>query len=66
MKNTMLLSARKRARLTQAQLAEKASVSALAYQRYEYGTRTPSVEVALAIANALGTTVEELFSPRKL
>lgn len=62
MKNTMLLSARKRAGLTQAQLAEKASISALSYQRYEYGEREPSVDTALRIAKALGTTVERLFS----
>ena len=32
-----------------------------AYQRYEYGKNEPSVGLAIRIAHALDSTVEELF-----
>lgn len=47
--------------LTQRQLAEKVNILYQVFQRYENGTRTPSVEVAIRLARALNTTVEELF-----
>ena len=39
--------------LTQAQLAKKASITTIAYQRYEAGERVPNVHIAILIADAL-------------
>ena len=47
--------------MTQAQIANAIGVSESYYQSYEYGAHIPSVYVALRIARALDTTVEELF-----
>ena len=53
---------RKAKHLTQPQLAQMANLTSYTVvQRYEYGTRVPGVEIALRIAKALNTTVEELF-----
>ncbi|MBQ8497809.1 MAG: helix-turn-helix transcriptional regulator [Clostridia bacterium] len=53
---------RKQNNLTQPQLAEKAKLSNYtALQRYERGVVIPGVDVALRLARALNTTVEELF-----
>lgn len=53
---------RKAKQMTQPQLAEKANLTSYTLiQRYEKGTRLPGVDIALRIAKALGTTVEELF-----
>lgn len=53
---------RKVKNLTQPQLAEKAGLTSYTLiQRYEKGTRLPGVDIALRIAKALDTTVEELF-----
>lgn len=61
MKTTILKIKRKEKGLTQSEIAEKAKISILAYQRYEYGERVPNVYIAQLIAKALQTTVEELF-----
>jgi putative transcriptional regulator len=53
--------ARKRAGLTQPQLAEKVGVSRPTIARIEAGGHSPSVQVALAIARELGEPVETLF-----
>ncbi len=53
--------ARKRAGLTQPQLAEKVGVSRPTIARIETGGHAPSVTIALAIARALGEPVETLF-----
>jgi molybdate-binding protein/DNA-binding XRE family transcriptional regulator len=50
---------------TQATLAHAAGISRQALFAIESGGATPSVTVALALAAALGTTVEELFGPRE-
>lgn len=50
------------ARLTQEAIAKKAGISCRAYQNYESGGRVPNVYAALKIADALNSTVEELFS----
>lgn len=63
--NVKLKAAREASGKTQEQVAKQAGIVTQAYQRYEYGTRTPSVEVAIAIAKALGTTVERLFPSAK-
>ncbi len=53
---------RKAQGLTQPQLAEMAKLTSYTLiQRYEKGTRLPGVDIALRIAKALDTTVEELF-----
>ena len=47
--------------LSQKELAKKAGVSELAFQRYEYGNRVPDARTAIRIVKALGTTVEKLW-----
>nr|DAW66253.1 MAG TPA: helix-turn-helix domain protein [Caudoviricetes sp.] len=61
MKN-YLSSRRKELKLTQPQVAERAKLSNYTVvQRYERGVVMPSVEIALRLAKALETTVENLF-----
>ena len=59
--DTKLKTARKIAGKTQTQLARECSISLLTYQNYESGQRIPRADVAIRIAEALGTTVEDLF-----
>lgn len=48
--------------LTQVELAQKVGVTARTIQNYEMGERTPSnLEIAQKIADALGTTIEDLL-----
>jgi DNA-binding XRE family transcriptional regulator len=47
---------------TQAELASRAGVSRQLVAAVESGRNTPAVDAALALAHALGTTVEELFA----
>lgn len=47
--------------LTQKQVADLVGIAESAYQRYEYGTNEPKVFMAVKIARALKTSVEELF-----
>ena len=63
--NTQLREAREKAALTQVQIAKKAGISELAYQRYEAGKRTPNATTAILIAHAVNSTVEELFTPQE-
>jgi putative transcriptional regulator len=49
--------------LTQAQLAERVGVSRQTIVAIESGGYAPSVYLALALAEQLGTTVEGLFAP---
>lgn len=60
MKNNLIVR-REKLNLTQKDVADAAGLITQAYQRYEYGTRVPSVEIALKIAKALDCTVEDLF-----
>jgi len=53
--------ARRRAGLTQPQLAAKVGTSRPTIARIEAGGTTPSVTLALAIARELGQPVETLF-----
>jgi putative transcriptional regulator len=53
--------ARKRAGLSQQALAEQIGAGRQSIARIELGTQLPSVEMALAIAGALGEPVEALF-----
>ncbi|MCI4011704.1 helix-turn-helix transcriptional regulator [Brevibacterium sp. ZH18] len=57
-----LKSVRKIAGLTQAQLAQLTGVSRQTIISTERGDYAPSVYLALRIAKALATTVEEIFS----
>lgn len=51
--------------LTQDEIAKKAKISVMSYKRYEYGERIPDAQTAVLIADALGTTVKELWGPSK-
>ena len=57
----LLKERRKALGLTQLQVAQKVGLAESAYQRYEHGRNEPSVGLAIRIARALDTTVEELF-----
>ena len=56
-----LKSSRNQSNLSQAKLAKIVGISETHYQRIEYGLSKPNVTTALLIAQALNTTVEELF-----
>ena len=61
MKNLKLIKARKKAGLTQIEVATKAKISEISYQRIEYGTQRTTIDTAFLIADAVNSTVEELF-----
>ncbi len=58
--NELLKSARLKAGLTQAQLAEKIGVPKSTYCNWEQGTREPNVLKLKQIARALGVTMDSL------
>lgn len=53
---------RKKANLTQRELAEKCDVAVGTIQQYELGKRTPRAEIAFKIASTLGISAEDLYS----
>lgn len=53
---------RKEKGISQAKLAEKLGISQMAVYGYETGIRVPNVLLACCIAEALGTTVENLVN----
>ena len=61
MKINKLKETRKKAKLKQIEVAKATNISIRAYQNYEYGKRVPDVYTAQLIAQALHTTVAELF-----
>ena len=61
MKNTRLIEARRAAGLTQVEVADKARITDVCYQRYEAGQRIPRADIAIEIALAVNSTVENLF-----
>ena len=61
MKNIKLIEARNKTGLTQVQVAEKAKITPICYQRYESGERIPRADIAKLIAKTLKSTVEKLF-----
>lgn len=61
MKTTLLKKFRQNSGLTQVEVAKKANVTTRSYQSYEAGERVPNAYAAQLIAQALHTTVEELF-----
>lgn len=65
MENTMIANVelqRKRAGLTQTELSNKVGISRRALSSIEKAVSIPSVDIALKIAAALNTTVEQIFS----
>ena len=61
-KNIRLIEKRKNSGLTQVQVAKQIGVSEVCYQCYESGKRTPRVDTAIKIADALGVeNLRELF-----
>lgn len=60
-KNQKLLKARQRLELTQVETAKRAEITVRAYQKYENEGQTPNAKVAIRIAKALASTVENLF-----
>jgi DNA-binding XRE family transcriptional regulator len=59
---TTLRDARRSAGLSQATLAERAGISRQAVGAIEAGRHRPSVDAAMALASAVGRSVEELFA----
>lgn len=57
----VLKAAREKAGKTQAQVAKEANISERSYIYYEDGAREPRASTAVLIADAVGSTVEELF-----
>lgn len=60
-KETKLKTARQKQGLKQWEIAKKAKITVTCYQRYEAGERIPRADTAILIAEALNSTVEELF-----
>lgn len=59
--NVKLRAAREASGKTQAQVAKEVGITAVSYQRIEYGSQRPSLNTAILIAQVLNSTVEELF-----
>ena len=57
----LLKQRRQELKLTQKQVAERANLAESVYQRYERGDTMPLIGMAIRIAKALETTVEELY-----
>lgn len=56
---------RKKAELTQRQVADKLGISIKAYQHYEYGTREPKLKILKRMAELFRCHIEELIEPIK-
>ena len=52
---------RKQAGLTQQQMADVLDITANAYQNYEYGKRTPSIETLLYLSCFFNVSLDELL-----
>lgn len=61
-----LRAARQAAGLTQGEAASRAGISRPAWNRYERGHRSPSIEQAARLAAAVGATLDELVRPARL
>lgn len=48
-------------KLMQQEVADMAGISLISYQRYEHGIRNPQIHIAFRIAEALNTTVDNLW-----
>lgn len=62
----LIRSARKKAGLTQEELAEKIGVKRGAIARWESGVRMPRFGYVMKIASATGNRIEILFQKKKL
>ena len=60
--NEKLKEARKKANMTQKDLADAAGISTRMVQMYEYGTHYPRANVAKALSDVLGVSVTYLLS----
>ena len=60
MRNLKLVEARKKAGLTQKEVAKTVNIAEVSYQRIEYGY-IPSLKTAFKIADALHTKVDALW-----
>lgn len=60
--STPLKAKRKSTDLTQLEVAKKAGISIRAYKMYESGERIPRADIAILIADAVGSSVKQLFS----
>ncbi len=58
---SVLREKRKRLKLTQQDVADKAGIGRAAYGHIEVGRKLPSISVGISIARTLKSTVEELF-----
>lgn len=63
--NSGLREARKRNGKTQKEISEQSGISLKSYQRIELGEQTPSVAIAIRIADAVGESVDKLFREEK-
>lgn len=63
--NNRLFELRSKLSKTQAEVAGAIGVTQQAYQKYEAGERTPSIETAGKIARYFDTTVDDIFLNRK-
>lgn len=61
MKKIRLKERREALGMTQRQVADAVGIAESAYQRYEYGAQDPNVYMAIKIAKALASDVEDLF-----
>lgn len=56
-----LRAAREMSGKTQAQVAMEIGITGNAYQKYEYGEREPRARMAVRVARAVNSTVEEIW-----
>ena len=63
--NTKLKTAREKKGLHKTAIAKITGIATMTYFRYESGERVPDAHTAIRIAEALETTVEELFKQKK-
>lgn len=61
MKNVRLQAAREASGKTQAQVAKEIGITENAYQKYEYDKREPRARMAVKVARAVNSTVENLW-----
>jgi len=52
---------RKRTGMSQQEIAEKIGIEQNSYGRYEQGSRIPTTDIIVKIAQAFGVTVEEIY-----
>ena len=64
MNNKLLKNKRLSKNLTQKELAKQVNISEHHYQRLEYGTRNPSINLALRLCDILEIDLTDLF-PRQ-